>query len=349
MGSLFAYSGLTTKVKAMQGKLLSYNDYVEMAGLLSVSEVVNYLKSKPGYEKVFASVNPNEVHRGTLERMLDISKFMDFAKIYNFSAVKQRRYLELYFLRDETVMVKKALRNMDNNEDLKAYESLEELFNDYSTVNLRKLLTAANIDELLEVVKNAPYYANLRYVYDSYADKTLENKLFDYELALDMFFFNYIWKKKDKYYKKDELEAIKKSVGTEIDLLNIMWMYRAKKSYNLDENTIYGYLIPIHYKLTADQIKEFARAGANEFMKKFESSYYGKMYKQLKTDSTSFNSLFNKALDKVMLQMQKEDPYSLSTVISYLHFKEREVKQIITITECVRYKYPADEIIKQIV
>ena len=47
--------------------------------------------------------------------------------------------------------------------------------------------------------------------------------------------------------------------GSKIDLLNLQWIYRAKKYYNMKPADIYLLLIPIHYKLSTDQVKEMVR------------------------------------------------------------------------------------------
>ena len=45
--SLFRYSGLTTKVRAMSGKLLTRQDFDQISSLQSVPEVIGWLKKKP--------------------------------------------------------------------------------------------------------------------------------------------------------------------------------------------------------------------------------------------------------------------------------------------------------------
>ena len=44
MGNLLAYSGIVTKVRAMEGKLLKPKQFEIIAGLGSVPEIVEYLK-----------------------------------------------------------------------------------------------------------------------------------------------------------------------------------------------------------------------------------------------------------------------------------------------------------------
>ena len=53
MGSLFSYSGLTTKIKAMKQNLLKDSQYREMAALDSVAGSVEYLKKQPSYQYIY--------------------------------------------------------------------------------------------------------------------------------------------------------------------------------------------------------------------------------------------------------------------------------------------------------
>ena len=46
MGNVMAYSGLVTKVRAMQAKLLTDQDFENIAALHSVPEAVEYLKGQ---------------------------------------------------------------------------------------------------------------------------------------------------------------------------------------------------------------------------------------------------------------------------------------------------------------
>lgn len=49
MGNVMAYSGITTKVRAMSAKLLAAEDYDTIAGLGTVTEAIEYLKDKTAY------------------------------------------------------------------------------------------------------------------------------------------------------------------------------------------------------------------------------------------------------------------------------------------------------------
>ena len=58
---------------------------------------------------------------------------------------------------------------------------------------------------------------------------SLDNPVFfDYEMQLDIHYYKEVWKLKDKLLNGDTLKAFTECIGTEIDLLNIMWIYRSK-------------------------------------------------------------------------------------------------------------------------
>ena len=51
MNGLLAYSGITTKVRAMEGHLISDSQFQNMAALERVSDAVDFLKQLPSYQK----------------------------------------------------------------------------------------------------------------------------------------------------------------------------------------------------------------------------------------------------------------------------------------------------------
>ena len=114
MAGLLAYSGLTTKVRAMEKNLLSEDDYSHIMHLNSVTEVVTFLEKHKGYRELFQGIDIYELHRGDLERFIHLSSYRDFSKLYNFASVGQRKYLELYFMKHETHLLKQILREILN-------------------------------------------------------------------------------------------------------------------------------------------------------------------------------------------------------------------------------------------
>jgi hypothetical protein len=60
---------------------------------------------------------------------------------------------------------------------------------------------------------------------------------------------------------KENRRALLPLIGMEIDLRNIVWMYRLKKYYGVSGVATYGKLIPIRHRLTEGQTRLMAEAG----------------------------------------------------------------------------------------
>ena len=92
MGNLLAYSGIVTKVRAMQAKLLTDEDFRNIAAFHTVTEVAAYLKEHPGYRNVLADMDENRLHRGEIEKLLVQSLYSDYTRLYRLS-MERSEYL----------------------------------------------------------------------------------------------------------------------------------------------------------------------------------------------------------------------------------------------------------------
>ena len=252
--SLLTYSGITTKVRAMQSHLLSEEQFHEMAGLEDVRSAADYLKQLPTYAEIFAGVDDSNLHRGHIEQLLTLSEYRDFAKLYRFSNLPQRRFLDLYFMHYEINIIKRILRHvMGHQETVLDLSMFQEFFDRHSNIDLPALAQSENLEDFLSRLKGSPYYEFL----SELASKETCT-MFDLEMNLDLFYFRTQWKVKNKMLSREERHALEQCFGCRLDLLNIQWIYRACHYYHLLPSDIYALLIPVNYKLKPDQIRHLA-------------------------------------------------------------------------------------------
>ena len=102
MGNVMAYSGITTKVRAMSAKLLTAEDYDTIAGLGTVTEAIEYLKDKTAYAPYVNRMDISLYHRGNVEKILYQSLFDDYSRLFRFAGMKQKTFLKLYWKRYES-------------------------------------------------------------------------------------------------------------------------------------------------------------------------------------------------------------------------------------------------------
>ena len=344
MGSIFKYSGLTTKVRAMRAKLITKEQYKRLAQLSSVAELIEFIKDEGSYAEIFEDKDPAYIHRGEFEKLMICSKYMDFEKIYRFANASQRPYLKLYFIKYEIDIIKKAIVHLEKPEHRELYSDFDKIVGKYPDIDIAKVCSATNIDEIIEGLKGSIFYDTMQMV-----RKYMNPKDFDYEVALDLFFFRYVWKKRTRLFKGDELDSVSKNYGIEADTLNIMWIHRTKLYYKLPKEQIYSMIIPVYYKLKKDHIRQLVEVeNEDEFWKLVEDTYYGKRLRKEDYDKGNIGKYFEEYLSSCYHKLFRNNPYSLSAITAYLKDKEAEIKKLVTVAESIRYGYLAEDIVKQL-
>ena len=117
MGNVMAYSGLTTKIRAMQAKLLTQADYATISGFTDVVQVVEFLKTKPAYAVYMDQLELAHLHRGDIEKMLYQSLYNDYTRIFRFAGIDQKKFLKIYWKKYEVSVINYCLRIVFNHYD----------------------------------------------------------------------------------------------------------------------------------------------------------------------------------------------------------------------------------------
>ena len=345
MGNLLTYSGIATKVRAMEGNLIQNSQYHELCNLETVQAAVDYLKTLPAYADLFTNTDESEWHRGTIEQQLRISLYRDFSKLYRFSSMEQRNFLDLYFMHYEINIIKRCLRHIMGHRFAQVDLSLfEDFFHRHSKLDLTRLAEAGNLEEFISSLEGTYYYPLLERL-----ERADNLTVFDYEMQLDRIFFQSIWSVKDKSLTKQERKLVAESYGTRLDLLTIQWIYRSKKYYHLAEADIYALLLPFHYHLKTDQIRHLVEAATVEdFFAALKTTRYGGLIDTDLSQPVNLEALYLEVLDKLHTDTGRKNPYSIAVLNSYLYFKESEIRNIVTIIESIRYGVDGNEILAHI-
>ena len=343
MGTLLSYSGLSTKIRAMQSKLMSEKQYQEIAQLDSVIQIVAYLKKQPGFSDLWADLDENSLHRGDVEKLLTHTIHQNFAKLYRFANPEQRRFMALYFKRYELSVLKDCLRKVFDEGKAQLDLSLfQDFFDRHSKMNLEKLTSSSTVEELVNNLQGSEYYHPLKKLGTDY-----QPRIFDYGMALDQYYCANIWSVKEKLFKRRDLEEITKAYGNKFDMLNLQWIFRSKKYYHMGPADIYALLIPVHYRLSKNDIASLVEASdEEEFRKILDTTYYKKRFPELSPEN--LEELYTLNLKTILETEARKYPHSVIMIYSYLYHKEHEVDRLTTAVECVRYGLSTAEILDYI-
>lgn len=341
MGTLLAYSGLVTKIKAMSSHLITDAQFREIASFSNVQEVAQYLKRHPAYQNDFAGFDDSSLHRGDIEHILHYSVYNHYSKLYRFANQEQRTFMKQYFTKYEVQILKTCIRKVFNSQPIDLeLDTFQSFFEKHSDISLPKIVNSSSVEELVSNLKGSVYYHVLQRVSSSSA-----LTLFDYEMALDLLYFTSIWKRIAKFTDSAGVKSITETFGSQIDLLNIQWIYRSKRYYQMTPADIYALIIPVHYKLKKDAMSAMVEAASvKDLAEILQTTYYAKHFQEV--NFTTLEHMYRSTIKKLHENAARKYPYSIACISSYLYSKELEVKKLTSVLEAIRYGLPADEILK---
>ena len=135
-------------------------------------------------------------------------------------------------------------------------------------------------------------------------------------------------------------------IGTEIDLLNIITIYRVNKYFYYSEYETQKLLIPIFYKLNKNEVNELISSNSfDEMINILSKTQYNKIFKE----ENYMEHDKNQYLYKIYIKYFKEKLFNICTVFCNINLIDIEIKNIINIIEGIRYNIDKTEIQKKIV
>lgn len=336
-GGLLAYSGLVTKTKAMHGGLLKREDIIRLSEYETVDEFISFLREYGSYAPIYQS-HEEIAHRAQVEAVIDDTLYSDYGKLYRFASGEQRRGLEIVFLRYEINILKRCLKNACQGGREQNFSYLNLFFDGHAGFDTAAVTGAKNMQELVQALAGTRYEAFMRRLQENTAMAYA-----DYAVQLDIFYYKTAWRMKEKLKDARMQKIVTRILGTEIDWLNIMWMYRSKRFFGRGQAEIYADIIPVTYRLKKTELKRLLAAeNVDEFIAVLaKTSYFtGKDAEVKLGDEVTFQRMLDQTYEKVC----RKYPMSLAPVLKYLYDKENEIDMLTTILEGVRYQIPAREI-----
>lgn len=327
------YPALNAKMKCMYSNNLSREEFEELLRQSNLKEAISFIKSKFPFLE-----NLNEkMHRKELEQELNNLFIYDILKIFKYLNKNEIEILMQFLSKYELNCVKNVFRNVTTNRDSREY--LKNIDN-WTTKMFKNIDGINGITEetaFLELIKSEDYYK----VFAEYEEIIENAPLEEIEVKLDKFYFEKIYKLAKKYNKN-----LLYLIGTEIDLLNVIWIYRSKKYFKYSENEIKEILIPINYKLSKKNIDDLINSEDFIDMKAVLNET---KYRKVFSDENRIEYDKNKYLYDINIKLFKTKLFDICTVFCNINLLDIEIKNIINIVEGIRYKLDKSEIQKKII
>ncbi len=341
MRGINRYGAAAAKIRGMRSHLLTTEDYVRLANCGSIKEMTAVLKTYPSYAQILADIDVENMRREHMERLVFGSALRDFEKISHFLDRDAKALMRALPVEYELRLINNIIREIFNKRaeptDFSIYRVMYEHSPDF---DFDKVIKADSIDALIAALEGSAYREPIYRTRHDMPDAVL----FDYETAINRFYFTNLWALINGLDHKVEKKAALLVYGSEIDLLNIMWIYRAKAFYDLSSQQICSFLIPVQYKLTRAQTAAMLQAqSAEDVLKIAMQTPYSKRLDM--SDPATLEKTYRSYIVRLGAAERRNHPYSFIVIAAYAFDKKVEAEAIIRIAESVRYGYDPKRIL----
>ena len=341
-----SYVAVAAKTRAMYGECLSMKDFQNLLTKQSVSEIFLYLKNNGSYQNFFSKLNESDVHRGDIEYFLWKEVFDEYRRILNFIDSSKSSVLKFWFSRREVDYLKHRIRNLYNHESIShTFEDSEEaddFFKAHTAIDVDLCKRATVLGDFVKACEGTVYYDTLKRAESVNAD------YFSIAMTLDGLYYKLLWEVSKKHLSKEEQKEFTKLLGSEADMLNIIWIYRGKKYFNFDNKLTYTYLLPIRYKISEELLKKLVEAeNADDIPNLLKNTQYKKLFDNV-GNGYFIEENYRREIYKISKKIFRTNSESVAGVFAYLGLKELEILNITRVIECVRYNINPEMIRKHI-
>ncbi len=339
-GVLDQYGALTTKVKAMYGRRLRYEDFQRMAAMTSVPAVLDYLR-QTSWAGAMARLDALPLNRANLESVLQEQTREEYVRLASFAPRSDRALLSYPVRLAELQGIMTSLRRLKAGRILDPLP-LSDRFLLHSKMDYKLLATCTNYDGLIAAAQHSIYADALRSLRPEQPVALPEYNVT--ETLLHTVYFTDLYRSVKKHYGGEVKSVLLSALGQQIDLLNIIHLLRMKV-YFPDQSSDPAFLFPFHYRMKPAQLRELAAAPtAQAVFDKLQSSPYASAFRELNIDEVNeVEDYYRTAMYRFHRHQVISGLPSIGTAVSYLHLKDAEVSALINVIESVNYGVSYDD------
>ncbi len=335
--SLSKYSFLNAKIRSKIGRLLPEEKLESIRENFSYPELVEFLQ-KIGYI-------PDDSHVYSDEKLMEFylkeNLINEIKNIYlSASESSIKKFIQLLLAGFEVEEIKNALRVWFRYKNTGIIDSgIEKLF--HNNINFYipydKIIYCDTIEEIQGLLSHTPYAGYITYISKEKFNK--RKSIFYIELELDKKYYNELFSEAENLSKSDQ-KIVEKFIGFEIDVNNLLWLFRYKFYYNLNPEEAFENLIGVKKdtKILQDlYLAEHPDLTKVSVFKSISSGITDRFLKQvdketdLKKKFMLIEALLNQTLFSEVKKALSGYPFNIGVILGYIFLKKSEIKNLINI------------------
>ncbi len=339
MDNVARFGAIFTKVKALESRMLSTADYEVLLRAESEQQVVHYLMHNTDYGNAFQKKGQTELSMMSVERALHQYLFDRYEQMMFYVIDADRKLFKTLLMRYEVESLKMVIRTVysqshDPDIALNMTTSHHFQIEDFS-----KLLSAKSLDQLVDSLMSTDYGSVLK----PYLGEDKSRLLFYMEMNLDRYYFKRLYNN-ILHLKGAGRKFMETAFGTNVDLLNIQWIYRGLNHYDLSAEELFNYCLKGGFNINLKQLKALCYASDGmAFNKILLMTRYKTMFGEGDSVGLVLERDMERTLYNLFHKQVQEAHLNLITPVAYLHALEFEIRDLFAIIEAKRYKLNAEQ------
>jgi len=345
------YAYVYTRIRARMSDLLNERRLRELVETRKEDFLTSLMDT--GYKEVLTKAAVTEVNARKIEKALKEELIDQYLMVIRSTEGAIRDVFEVFLRRLEVKNLKAAIRAKaagftgTGGETPAMFFPVEDFFK-------RRISRFAEADSIESAIKQleTPYREVLEEALPEYEKSKrvliLENAL-DEEIARDL------WNRIERLGRGDK-EIVRKIIGTEFDIVNLMTFLRCK-SEGIAEEEMRKYFLPYAYDIdfNVDAMKDSISAeNVSSAIQLMPASVYKEVLTGALPAYEADKSLipFEHALSQYFLitikSILRGYPINIGTAIAFLYLKDIEIRNLCSIAVCKENGIPAEETMKMV-
>ncbi len=309
--SAFNYSAVNSKVRSWLRTLVKPEEWSELLSK-DIPEIIRFAVEKD--DKIPSGITDTV----SFEHALKQRSVFYAERIIPFLRGASRNFLKHWFKTYEMENVKTILRAVVGGNEVK---HLYDLSRSLSKINFNEARTISTIDEFESFFSRYDDYKKVI----SYSINRVRESMnpFYFEVALDVNYYRKLWTMSLMLSKRDR-DFVKRLIGRYLDVVNVVWIYRARFFFGMRPEEIIAYVAPygarftrklLDKMLSVESFEEFVQVALEQKIISSPVSNLEEMEVQLNRD------LFNEAKKAFMGY-----PFHIGVVLGFFVLKNQETK-----------------------
>lgn len=335
------FPAINTKTRVLKSRLLKDQDYINLMQMENVEEQVNYLKNNTVYGEVLEDIDDFNWDIQQIEIHLKRYLIYQMEKIIKYFTREYKEFYQTLLLRYEIEDLKQYLRALERKEEV---PKVACFFFKHSTFDCNKLSKITNIGEFIDGLKGTIYYDILA----PYKEEEDPRTTFYMEMNLDRLYFNRLKAKSEKLNKADR-KVFEQILGENVDLLNIEWIYRGIKFYNLLPEELINYVLPHGLEFKYKDLKKMCYSDIDTLKEIVLNSKYSFLFDTKKDVELFMERRIERYLYFKFKKLFRKGHMNILITIAFFHLLEFEIRDIISMLEAKRYGFTLEDTINYLV